>query len=77
MLGSQKRETPSTRGGRPGTQRATAGARPAVQSVGADIQERIRMTAYFLYEKRGRQPGHEMSDWLEAERIVRRQNDRI
>ncbi len=33
-------------------------------------QERIRKKAQELYERRGRQPGHELEDWLEAEKIV-------
>ncbi len=73
MLGNEKRESPSTRGGRPGTQRTSTVARPAARPAGADIQERIRIAAYRLYEQRGRQPGHELSDWIEAERIVRQQ----
>ena len=31
----------------------------------------IRKKAYELYEKRGRKSGHEMADWLEAERIIK------
>ncbi len=26
-----------------------------------------------MYQKRGRQPGHELDDWLEAERLVDRE----
>src|SRR4030095_1171908 len=29
--------------------------------------EDIARCAYLLYEKRGRQPGHDLDDWLEAE----------
>ncbi len=32
--------------------------------------EAVRRKAYELYEKRGCESGHEMEDWLEAERIV-------
>jgi len=31
-------------------------------------QEDIARRAYALYEKRGRQPGRDLDDWLEAER---------
>lgn len=30
----------------------------------------VEKRAYDLYEKRGRQPGHELDDWLEAQEIV-------
>lgn len=33
-------------------------------------EARIRQAAYAAYERRGRQPGHEEEDWLEAERQV-------
>ncbi len=35
------------------------------------MQNRIAKVAYELYEKRGRQDGHQEEDWLEAERLVR------
>jgi len=33
--------------------------------------EDVAKLAYELYDRRGRQPGRELEDWLEAERIVR------
>ena len=33
-------------------------------------QQLIAKTAYFLAEARGFAPGHEMGDWIEAERLV-------
>jgi len=30
--------------------------------------DRVRARAYHLFELRGRQPGHELDDWLQAER---------
>lgn len=33
--------------------------------------DQIAHLAYFLYEKRGRQPGHDFDDWLEAEALLR------
>ena len=36
---------------------------PAVPS-----EEAIRDRAYHKYEERGREPGHDVDDWLEAER---------
>jgi hypothetical protein len=32
-----------------------------------DIVNRIRMTAYQLFEQRGSQPGRDIDDWLAAE----------
>ena len=36
----------------------------------AAIEDEIRLRAYELYEQRGRLPGFENDDWLEAERQV-------
>jgi hypothetical protein len=33
----------------------------------SDLQEQIRRRAYELYEQRGRDDGHELDDWLQAE----------
>jgi hypothetical protein len=35
-----------------------------------DLQEQIRRRAHELYEQRGRDPGHELDDWLQAESEV-------
>lgn len=35
--------------------------------------EQISKLAYEIYEKRGRQEGGELDDWLEAERILKAQ----
>ena len=32
-----------------------------------DLQEQISRRAYELYERRGREAGHETEDWLQAE----------
>jgi hypothetical protein len=31
------------------------------------VPDLIRKRAYHLFERRGRQPGHELDDWLQAE----------
>jgi hypothetical protein len=36
----------------------------------SDLQQQIRRRAYELYEKRGRDDGHELEDWLQAESEV-------
>lgn len=38
-----------------------------------ELNQKIRETARKLYEKRGGGPGHELDDWLEAERIVKKE----
>jgi hypothetical protein len=45
-------------------------------SSGSDMNSLIAKKAYELYEKRGRQPGRAMDDWLEAERIVKGKSSR-
>jgi hypothetical protein len=35
-----------------------------------DLYNEIAEVAYGLHEKRGRKHGHNLQDWLEAERIV-------
>jgi hypothetical protein len=35
-----------------------------------NLEEEIRRRAYELYEQRGCTPGHDHSDWVEAEREV-------
>ena len=36
-----------------------------------DITEIIRNVARKLYEKKGCQPGHDLENWLEAEKMVK------
>jgi hypothetical protein len=38
----------------------------------ADRQVRVAMAAYFIAEKRGFEPGHELEDWLAAESEIAR-----
>jgi hypothetical protein len=33
----------------------------------SELHERIRARAFELYEQRGREDGHELDDWLQAE----------
>ena len=42
------------------------GAAAAV-AVTTDVEQLIRERAYQLFEARGREPGHEVGDWLQAE----------
>jgi len=39
-----------------------------------DLQEQVRRRAFELYELRGREDGHDLDDWLQAEsEFVQRQ----
>jgi hypothetical protein len=40
------------------------------------VEERIRLRAYELYEKRGRLEGHDLEDWLQAEAEITLQRSR-
>lgn len=35
------------------------------------VREMIGEKAYELYEKRGKEHGHDLDDWLEAEKLVK------
>jgi hypothetical protein len=38
-----------------------------------DLQEQVRRRAFELYEQRGREEGHELDDWLQAESEIVKQ----
>jgi hypothetical protein len=46
------------------------GVTPADASISPDVAERIAQRAYELAEQRGFEPGHEIEDWLQAEREI-------
>jgi hypothetical protein len=37
-----------------------------------DVEEKIRIRAYLLFEKRGGEHGHDLEDWLQAEAEILR-----
>jgi predicted small metal-binding protein len=37
------------------------------EAISPELEERIRARAYELYEQRGRQQGHALEDWFQAE----------
>lgn len=45
------------------------GVTPAA-SVSPEVAKRISQRAYELAERRGFEPGHEIEDWLQAEREI-------
>jgi hypothetical protein len=40
---------------------------PANVATDPNLEEKIRLRAYALYEERGREDGHDLDDWLRAE----------
>jgi hypothetical protein len=42
-----------------------------------DLEEQIRRRAYQLYERRGREHGHEVEDWLQAEAELARERTKV
>lgn len=43
-----------------------------MDDVQDDVQRRIAVAAYYRAEQRGFEPGHELEDWIAAEKEVRR-----
>ena len=41
-----------------------------------ELEYQIRLRAYELYEKRGREDGHELEDWLRAEKEITQKKTR-
>jgi len=41
-----------------------------------ELQYQIRLRAYELYEKLGREDGHELEDWLRAEKEITQKKTR-
>ena len=39
-------------------------------TIPPQVKKQIAELAYRLYEERGKEPGHELDDWLEAERRI-------
>ena len=40
--------------------------------VSDELQKQIARMAFQLYESRGREDGHDIEDWLQAEAVLRR-----
>ena len=48
----------------------TSAPAPAKTKTSENIQEQISRRAYELYETRGRADGHDLEDWLRAEKEI-------
>lgn len=46
--------------------------RADVKPQGVDVTRRIAEAAYYRAQRRGFEPGHELEDWIAAEKEVRR-----
>lgn len=51
--------------------RSKGRARGTAGNAGAPRAEDVAVAAYYRAERRGFTPGHELDDWLEAERELR------
>ena len=61
---------------RDGKKPATVEAALTPELLPDDVNEKVALRAYQIYERRGGQSGHELEDWLEAERSVREESVR-
>lgn len=50
--------------------RRRRGSRPKAAPAEEEARRRIALKAYQLFERRGCVDGHDLDDWLEAERLV-------
>jgi Protein of unknown function (DUF2934) len=57
---------------RPETTRSQVSTLAVMKST-SELQDQIRRRAHELYEQRGSNDGHEVSDWLQAESEVAQQ----
>ena len=48
-----------------------AGKTATVAKARLVSHDEVAKVAYELFERRGREPGHDFEDWLKAEQIVR------
>lgn len=59
-----------------GDGRARVATSDRARETARDTDE-ITRVAYELFERRGRVHGHDLEDWLEAERIIRARGERM
>jgi hypothetical protein len=69
MKPRKPRATPRSK--RPTSRKGSTTAASKAKTSDFALYERITLRAYELYEQRGRQAGHELEDWLQAEREIR------
>lgn len=55
------------------TRKKTATKKPKLSPE--EFYRQVSIVAYELYQKRGGEHGHDLDDWLEAERIVKEKYD--
>lgn len=60
------------------SQPLTLSSRPQIaDEPPEEVEEQIRQRAYQLYYERGAEDGHDVDDWLQAEREVRNKTKAI
>ena len=69
-FGSRASKPQTTRRGPDLRRSATEVIRPG--SLHSTPEQEIRRRAYEIFLERGSEPGHELSDWLQAERELRK-----
>lgn len=45
---------------------------PSNPAEARSVEEKIRIRAYLIFEKRGGEHGHDLADWLQAEAEIQR-----
>ena len=59
------------RGVRPVQSHDAHNGRKSDGSSADDVHARVAVLAYSFYEQRGRQDGHDVEDWIQAENTIR------
>lgn len=67
--GSGTQSKAANKSGEPQSHTAVREAAPSFSTV--EFYARVARRAYDLFERRGREEGHDVEDWLEAERLVK------
>ncbi|MDQ6733800.1 MAG: DUF2934 domain-containing protein [Nitrospirota bacterium] len=67
--GAGTKTTLANKSGEPQSHAVLREAAPSFSTV--EFYARVARRAYDLFERRGREEGHDVEDWLEAERLVK------
>ena len=73
-MGRPHRRTGTTQPATESRVQAAPLAISALSGNGSDLHESIARLAYQRFEERGREHGHDLDDWLEAERELANEN---
>jgi len=67
--GTGTKSKPAAKSGAPQFRTAVRESAPSFNNV--EFYARVARRAYDLFERRGREEGHDVEDWLEAEQLVK------